>query len=481
MSLSGALSNAASGLAINARTAALVSSNISNALTEGYGRRSLQVVSNSATTFGGARAIGVARETDTGLIADRRLADAQFGYRDALQQNAVRLEDLVGPATEPWSLAGRLRALDAALISASADPSSVQRLNLLAQSARDVATKFNDISSGIQTARQDAETRISDLVAQLNSGLAQISDLNASIVKFEGQGRDPSSLLDQRQIAIDAVSGIVPVRVLKRDDSSVALYSAGGAVLLDGTPPTFSFTSSNAIAPQMTVSSGLLSGLTRDGRPVDISPDGMLRGGALAAQFEIRDEVTVTLQARLDGMARDLAERFGPGGADTTLLPGDTGVFSDLGSAFAPASEVGFSERIALNPIVAPGASTIWKLRDGLNTATPAVAGDATLINAYATLLSETRAPGSPSLLGRSTSFSLHVSDLTSGLSAARVAQDRAQDFARSTQLALREREMATGVDSDIELQVLMKVEQNYAANAQVVRAVDSMLQELLR
>lgn len=481
MSLSGALSNASSGLAINARWAALVSSNISNALTEGYGRRSLSVISNAATTFGGARAIGVARETDVGLIADRRLADAQFGYRDALQANATALQDLVGDPLEGSSLTGRLRALDAALISASADPSSPQRLALVAQSAQDITTKFRQISSGVQTARQEAESRISDLVDQLNSGLAQISALNTSIRKFERQGHDTSSLQDQRQIAVDAVARIVPLRVIQRDDSTLALYSMGGTTLLDGAPPQFGFTRANAIAPQMTLAGGLLGGLTRDGRPVDVAPDGPLRGGALAAQFEIRDEVATDLQSRLDGMARDLAERFGPGGPDTTLAPGDIGLFSDAGAVFVGAAETGFSGRIALNAAVAPGAATQWKLRDGLNAVAPGIVGDASLINAFAQTLSDALAPSSPSLLGRATSVMGHASELTSALTNARVTQDRARDFAQSAQLALREREMATGVDSDVELQMLMKVEQNYAANAQVVRAVDSMLQELLR
>lgn len=52
MSLSGALSNALSGLNMQARKSALVSSNISNATTESYGRRSLEVSSNSVSGGG---------------------------------------------------------------------------------------------------------------------------------------------------------------------------------------------------------------------------------------------------------------------------------------------------------------------------------------------------------------------------------------------------------------------------------------------
>ena len=53
MSLSGALSNALSGMTANARKAGIVSTNISNALTEGYGRRELAVSPSMIGTYGG--------------------------------------------------------------------------------------------------------------------------------------------------------------------------------------------------------------------------------------------------------------------------------------------------------------------------------------------------------------------------------------------------------------------------------------------
>ncbi|EKD61720.1 MAG: hypothetical protein ACD_54C00129G0001, partial [uncultured bacterium] len=51
MSISGGLSSALSGLNAAARAAEIVSSNIANAMTEGYGRRELQT---SARSLGGS-------------------------------------------------------------------------------------------------------------------------------------------------------------------------------------------------------------------------------------------------------------------------------------------------------------------------------------------------------------------------------------------------------------------------------------------
>jgi hypothetical protein len=51
MTISGALSNALSGLRAAGRGAEVVSSNISNALTPGYARRELSLVSSSIGDF----------------------------------------------------------------------------------------------------------------------------------------------------------------------------------------------------------------------------------------------------------------------------------------------------------------------------------------------------------------------------------------------------------------------------------------------
>ena len=53
MSLSGALSNAVSGLTANARGTSVISLNIANALNENYGRRDIKLTSNPTQTSGG--------------------------------------------------------------------------------------------------------------------------------------------------------------------------------------------------------------------------------------------------------------------------------------------------------------------------------------------------------------------------------------------------------------------------------------------
>ncbi len=76
MTISGALSNALSGLTAASRSAEVVAANIANATTEGYAARTLVLSSHS---IGGVAIQGVQRSIEPSLLADRRLADAEQG------------------------------------------------------------------------------------------------------------------------------------------------------------------------------------------------------------------------------------------------------------------------------------------------------------------------------------------------------------------------------------------------------------------
>jgi flagellar hook-associated protein 1 len=84
MSLSTSLSNAVSGLTASARSAEVVSTNVANAMTEGYARREILLSSRSIAGIGrGVQVDGVSRVVDAGLMATRRTADAALAGMSA--------------------------------------------------------------------------------------------------------------------------------------------------------------------------------------------------------------------------------------------------------------------------------------------------------------------------------------------------------------------------------------------------------------
>lgn len=482
MTLSSALNAAMSGLRYASRSSELISSNISNASTPGYARRTLETTSNSGAFLSGVRIEGVVRHGDAQVLADRRLASAEFGYRSETTRFLTSIENVIGTPDQPGSLSARLSDFDNSLIVASSRPDASERLENSALAARDLANSINRASDELQDARSTADRSIATQVDRLNDALASVQELNSQITATVSQRKDSSALQDQRQVLIDEISEMVPVRMVPRDNGAVALYSTGGAILLDGSAAEIAFEPSNQVTPYMSVEDGTLSGITINGFAVSTSSEtGRLRGGTLGAQFEIRDELAPSAQTQLDALARDLIERFEDPTVDPTRAPGQPGLFTDQGAALDPVAEEGLASRISLNALVDPAqAGETWRLRDGLGAAGPGDVGNATLINALSDALAATRTPASGDF-GTGTFSTLDlVSTISSQLGIDRLRSDKQLSFASAQLNELTQLELADGVDTDVELQRLMLVEQAYAANARVIQTVDEMLDTLL-
>ncbi|WP_425071515.1 flagellar hook-associated protein FlgK [Sagittula sp. S175] len=479
MSLSSALNTAFTGLKANVRAANVVSTNISNATNEAYGRREIGL---SALGFGsrGVMVTGVIRQSDPVLLADRMVSDARLAHSNDMYTFARRLEDMVGESGTAGSLTDRVTAFENALLSAASNPASTQRLELVSTTARDLATSINQLSTQVQEARQMADDNIAGQVERLNAAVGRLRDINDVMVKAGATGTETASILDERQALLNEISAIVPLRVVEREQGDIALFTRSGAVLMDGLVFEVGFTPTGSIDANATLAGGQLSGLTLNGKPVSASESGMFAGGSLAAQFQIRDVEAVSRQSELDGIARDLIERLGPGGPDATLGPTDAGLFTDNGVAFVAANETGLSGRLQLNALVAPGAGGSWRLRDGLGAVTQGEVGDSALIRGISEALSTMTTPSSTSLPSLSRSFMDQASQFASAAAGDRVRTENTFFFQKAQNTALKELEMSKGVDTDQELQKLMQVEQHYTANAKVISTVDGLFERLL-
>jgi len=484
MSISGALSNALSGLTAASRTTEAISSNIANVMTDGYGRRQVELSSRSLGANGaGVWIDGVTRQVDDAIIANRRLADASLGDTSTRAHFLEQIQDAIGLPGEPGSLGTRLAEFQSSLMEAASRPDSSVRLQKVVRSASSLVDHVNSISDRIQGLRMEADSGIFTLVSRLNDTLRQIEDLNTDIVSLRGAGHDANALIDQRQSLIDSISEIVPLRQIAREHGRIALISEGGETLLDGPAPTIEFTPVGIIVPEMTVASGGLNTLSINGRPIDMgSTYNSLRGGSLAALFHVRDDIAVEAQADLDAFARDLIERFQDPSIDPTLSSGQPGLFTDAGTTFTPANETALSSRLALNPLVDPGSGgALWRIRDGLGAAAPGNVGNSALLQSLSDALSQTRIPASGSFAGASRTSPGLAADFLSSISSRHQAIQSEVLFSEARQKALKTKELETGVDTDQEMQHLLLAEQAFSANARVIQTADDLIQTLLR
>lgn len=473
MGLTSALNSAMSGLAAASRASQIVSDNIANAMTPGYATRSLEL-SSDAIIGSGVRVVGIDRETDPALTASRRAADAELVSAETEVAFLGSVELLVGSALDDDSISARLAAFETSLIAAASAPESDVRLNDVARKATEFAQSIADAANGIQDARASADKSAATQVETLNDRLEQVKQINVRITAIQSADQSAAALYDQRDVLIDEINQIVPVNVVDRANGQIALYSDGGAILLDGSTAEIEFTPATLVAPHSSIEDGSLSVLSLNG--IDIKTEA-LGGGSLAAQLEIRDQLGPELQAQLDSLAVDMIERFEASGLDSSVSVGDPGLFTDAGNALDPNATLGLANRLSVNQLVSLEAEAeTWRLRDGLGATERGQVGDASLLTAFSLALTTPH-----TVEGLDVTAADLASNLVSGVAARVVATDSKLSFAATSQAELERFEAELGVDTDAELQTLMIVERAYAANARIVQAVEEMMDSLMR
>ncbi len=477
MSLSSALNNALSGLQASSRGVGTASGNIANAQVEGFAPRRLDL--SSQIGGGGVRVTGVARQHDPALAGLLRQAVSDSAGAAPPAAFLESIEKAMGLPSDPDGLIGRLAAFESALVDAADRPDLDYRLGAVASTAEALVDRFGMIEGQIQARRQQADRAIAQDIDKLNNGLQDVARLNAEILKHRESEPMAVALAEQRDRVLADLSEIVPIRVLPRQDGRIALYSAGGQMLLDGVRPVrLDFSPAPAMTAALSVDDGTLSGLSIDGRPVSAGAGGHLAGGSLAAHFTVRDTQGPQLQASIDELAAGLIARFQAQGVDPSQSAGAPALFSDAGSALSGPATPGLAGRLALDPAVSlQGAAEFWRLRDGLGASAPGPVGDPVQLQRWLAALD---APQAATPGGAARSLAAQVAHAAGDLSTMRQRAEETATRADSRQEALRSAMRAEGVDTDTELQQLLKLEKAYAANARVLQVTDDLLRRLM-
>ncbi|MTE00481.1 flagellar hook-associated protein FlgK [Paracoccus sp. YIM 132242] len=482
MSIARALGNAISGLTATARGTEAVAANLANASTPGYARRDLVVSAQTAGgNAGGVRVDGVTRSVNASVLSESRLAEAARADAATRLDFATSIEDAIGITGNTGSLGSALSDFQTALTSAASRPDDEIRLAQVVDKATALATRLNAISDEVQVARTAADQAIATDVATLNTALAQVADLNRKIAVLEADGSDPSSLYDQRQGIISEIAKIVPVQEVTRAAGAVALFTAEGAVLLDGTTPTeLSFTAAGQVTADRTAGSGL-SMLSQNGVELTQSQMRLYAGGSLAANFAIRDELAPEAQNLLDDLALDLHDRLAAPAVDPTITAASAGLFTDDGARASAAEKTGLAGRISVNDaVVESEGGEAWRIRAGLGASTSGAVGDSTLLVAMSGALSEASAAATGTAFSGRATLAARLASVESQMATARVNAQSEAAIRNSQADTITTRLTADGVDSDAEMQKLLQYEQAYAANARVIQAIQTMMDQIL-
>ncbi|MBB4301839.1 flagellar hook-associated protein 1 FlgK [Rhodobium orientis] len=316
MGITAAVNISLSGLAITQRELEIVASNIANADTPGYTRKSL-ITENLADRDGsslGVREVTIQRNYDSYVAAQYRNSVIDGSYLDVMASFQSRLDAMYGTPGDVNALDTIYNDFTSAIEALATSPSDYTARRQVVTSAQTLTSQLNNLSDEIQSMRAESERVISDYVSRANQLLGDLEDVNRQVVSFSSTGAMPVDLLDTRDSIVLELSQMMDIKVSEADNNSVRLFTSNGTLLFDDTAATLSFDPAASVDANATWSadpaeSGLGSiYLTSDnGYKVDLIADKAIQSGEIAAYIDLRDDVLVEAQAQLDEFASNLS------------------------------------------------------------------------------------------------------------------------------------------------------------------------------
>jgi flagellar hook-associated protein 1 FlgK len=296
-SLSASLATALSGLIAEQGALAVTTNNVANVNTPGYSREQPVLVTGDPVvsdplTFGtGVILQNVESIRDPLLesqIQQQTQSQGQFSaLASALGQTQVNFTSSAG------DIGTGISNFFDSINQLSTNPADLSLRQGVLTAAGNVSTSFNTTANNLTEQQTSLDLSVVQTVGQINQLTQQIAQLNGQIGKLQNVGESAGTLVDQRQQAIDQLSGLVDVSVIPADNS-LTLTTANGAPLVTGQQ---SFQLQTQITP-----AGLHDVYSQGN---DITSQ--ITSGQLGGTIQARDQEIPAIQGQLDTLAAGLA------------------------------------------------------------------------------------------------------------------------------------------------------------------------------
>jgi flagellar hook-associated protein 1 FlgK len=466
-SLNAITNTAASGLAAVTASIGVISENVSNAGVASYTSKTQNLSTfEVGNQVDGVRTGLVTRSVNAALQASVFTSAGSVGGLTIQSQVLQAVNATQGTPGAGTSLADYVSALQTAFTTLQAQPSATAQQSAVVQAATTLANSINSTASTITTQENSVQSQIVTTVATMNSALSTIQSTTQAIMAATATGQSTSDLEDQRDAALQTLSGAIGVTYDKQADGNITILGQGGFSI----PLSATFSTSSAILNPQSASTAAGGSvppvLMQTGNPADppINVTNQLSGGQLGALVQLRDTTLPGYTASLDSFSANLATQFSGVGLQ---------LFTDGNSTTAiSGSSVGLSSAIQVNAAV---------------TATPSL-----VVNGTPTNLNTNNDAGYTGVIDNvlNSTFSATGSTLSLATQAGNfVAQQSADTSQAGTDLTNATAYQTTvasalsngsAVDVDQQMGLMIQLQNSYQANAQVITTTSTLFTALL-
>lgn len=318
------------------------SNNIANSNTPGYTREVPQFTESPLSQTGNVVTGGGVSLTGLQSVRDE-LLNLQIQNQTSLQSSADTQSSLLQEVQTNFTTTGgditsALSSFSTSLTELSANPSSTSVQQQVIDSGQNLARAFNTTANGLTSAQSDADTQVTQTVAQINTLTAQIAQLNGQVAQLTAAGKDGGTAEDQRDELVSQLSKLTGVTVMQTSDGET-ITTGNGTPLVMGNQ-SFSLQTT-------TGSDGMQHVLDYSGNDITAS----ISGGQLGGAIELRDQVIPGFLTRLNTLASEFTDSFNSAQAQGYDSNGNAG--QDFFSVPASGAAAGMSVTISDPSLVA--------------------------------------------------------------------------------------------------------------------------------
>ncbi|WP_306149096.1 MULTISPECIES: flagellar hook-associated protein FlgK [unclassified Roseibium] len=317
MGLTSALNTAVFGISFNQRQIDVTASNIANADTAGYSKKT---VSANAYFDGEGNVAGIVTNEISRIINEEiqsdyfnSLADTNYGKQIAAFTD--RLDDIFGTIGDQTGLSALAGELTAALSSLVNQPGNYAAQQEVVAAADAMARELNSSYQQIADLRQEADEALARQTETVNSLLSSIESIDAAIRDATQAGVSSSEMEDERDRLVEQLSGYLDLNVSKTTTNTLFIQTKNGQPLFsDGEAATLAFQPTNRLGADQ--QGNAIVATTAGGAQFDIVPAGAsgrdrtTGTGLMVATMELRDDVLIEAQKQLDTIAAELSLAF---------------------------------------------------------------------------------------------------------------------------------------------------------------------------
>ena len=303
--------------------------NIVNANTDGYSRQRVVQASNNGYMLStgsvgqGVNVVTTQRLYDQFVTGRLNSDQAQVSSLDAFYGMISQIDSMLADANAGLSPA--MQDFFKGVQQVAANPSLLPARQSMISSAETMVARYQSLDTRLQEMNDQVNSRITNVVTEINGFAKQVADLNYSIrIAESSYGQPANDLRDQRDQLVAELNQRVKVTTVSASDGTYNLFFGSGQQLVVGST-AIELTAQESKADPSKIAVGLNVGVNQE------LPDSLIVGGELGGLISFRNQALEGAANEIGRVAASMALTFNAQHALGQDLTGTGNIDGDLG------------------------------------------------------------------------------------------------------------------------------------------------------